>query len=64
MFHADLCGQIRPKTVGAKSYFLLVVDDYSRYMWVDLLNTKDQALASLQKIKQRAEIGRYSGEKQ
>ena len=64
LFHADLCGQIRPKTVGAKSYFLLVVDDYSRYMWVDLLNTKDQALASLQKIKQRAEIGRYSGEKQ
>jgi hypothetical protein len=64
LFHADLCGQIRPKTVGGKSYFLLVVDDYSRYMWVDLLNTKDQALASLQKIKQRAEIGRYSGEKQ
>ena len=56
LFHADLCGQIRPKTVGGKSYFLLVVDDYSRYMWVDLLNTKDQALASLQKIKQRAEI--------
>ena len=41
LFHANLCGQIRPKTVGGKSYFLLVVDDYSRYMWVDMLNTKD-----------------------
>lgn len=29
LFHADLCGQIKPKTLGGKSYFLLIVDDHS-----------------------------------
>jgi transposase InsO family protein len=60
LFHADLCGQVRPPTVGGKLYFLLVVDDHSRYMWVELLKTKDEALASFQKIKLRAEVD-YSG---
>jgi hypothetical protein len=34
LIHADLCGQISPPTQGGNSYFLLVVDDFSRYMWV------------------------------
>ena len=55
LFHADLCGQVRPQTVGGKSYFLLVVDDFSRYMWIELLRSKAEALLSLKKIKQRAE---------
>jgi len=32
LFHADLCGKIKPSTAGGKNYFLLIVDDYSRYM--------------------------------
>jgi hypothetical protein len=32
LVHADLCGHLRPQTVGGKSFFLLVVDDFSRYM--------------------------------
>jgi hypothetical protein len=60
LFRADLCGQVRPPTVGGKLYFLLVVDDHSRYMWVELLKTKDEALSLFQKIKLRAEVD-YSG---
>lgn len=45
--HAYLCGQVRPQTFGGKSYFLLVVADYNRYMWVELLRTNDQALMYL-----------------
>lgn len=56
LIHADLCGQIRPETPGGKSYFLLVVDDFSRYMWVKFLRTKDEALTYLQKIKARPEL--------
>ena len=55
MFHSDLCGQISPPTPGGKAYFLLVVDDHSRYMWIELLRSKDEALAYLKKIKARAE---------
>jgi hypothetical protein len=56
LFHADLCGQIRPQTVGGNLYFLLVVDDFSRFMWIELLKTKGEALSCLIKIKQRAEV--------
>ena len=51
-----MCGHITPKTPGGCSYFLLVVDDYSRYMWVEMLKTKDQALNFFKKVKQRAEV--------
>lgn len=56
LVHADLCGQINPVTPRGCSYFLLVVDDFSRYMWVELLKTKDQALSYFKKIKMRAEV--------
>jgi hypothetical protein len=54
--HADLCGKISPPTPGGKQYFLLVVDDHSRYMWVELLKNKDEALASFKKIKLQAKL--------
>jgi hypothetical protein len=43
LFHADLCGKISPRTIGGKNYFLLIVDDHSRFMWVAFLVTKDEA---------------------
>ena len=55
--HADLCGHISPKSlVGEHPIFLLVVDDHSRYMWVELLKSKDQALECFKKIKNRPEV--------
>jgi hypothetical protein len=30
----DLCGPITPVTHGERKYFLLLVDDCSRYMWL------------------------------
>jgi transposase InsO family protein len=56
LVHVDLCGHITPKTLGGASYFLLVVDDHNRYMWVEMLKTKDQALDCFKKIKLRAEV--------
>ncbi|CAH9146107.1 unnamed protein product [Cuscuta epithymum] len=58
LVHCDLCGPITPSTAGGKRYFLLVVDDYSRFMWVELLATKDEALRCFKKIKAVAEAGR------
>lgn len=58
LVHTDLCGQIRPKTPGGKNYFLLIVDDYSRYMWVELLTTKDEAFKCFKRVKALAETER------
>lgn len=56
LVHGDLCGHITPPTHGGKSFFLLIVDDYSRYMWLELLASKDEALQYFKKIKIAAEV--------
>jgi hypothetical protein len=47
LVHGDLCGPMTPATSKGKCYFFLLVDDASRYMWLVLLATKDEALAAL-----------------
>ncbi|XP_031267579.1 uncharacterized protein LOC116126025 [Pistacia vera] len=42
---ADLWGLERVKTHGGNSYFLAIVDDFSRKVWVYLLRSKDEALS-------------------
>jgi hypothetical protein len=44
LVHGDLCGHITAPTPGEKSYFLLIVDDYNRFMWLELLASKDEVL--------------------
>jgi hypothetical protein len=34
LVHGDLCGPIMPATHGGRKYFLLLMDDCSRYMWL------------------------------
>uniref|UniRef100_A0ACD6A2Q2 Uncharacterized protein n=1 Tax=Avena sativa TaxID=4498 RepID=A0ACD6A2Q2_AVESA len=53
--HGDLCGPISPTTPGGNRYFLLVVDDCSRYMWLEALRSKDEALKFFKKIRALAE---------
>ena len=55
LVHADLCGPVTPATPGGRRYFLLMVDDSSRFMWVALLSTKDAAADAVKKIKAEAE---------
>lgn len=51
LIHADLCGSISPETTAGNKYFLLLVDDYSRIMWVYLLKCKDEALGAFKKFR-------------
>src|SRR6266540_4156067 len=47
LVHGDLCGPISPATPGGKRHFLLLIDDYSWFMWVVLLGPKDQASGAI-----------------
>jgi transposase InsO family protein len=60
LVHGDLCGPITPATPGGCRHFLLLVDDHSRYMWVRLLNTKDEAASAIKQWQAlvEAETGR------
>nr|GFA72967.1 hypothetical protein [Tanacetum cinerariifolium] len=43
LLHMDLCGPIRIASINGKWYVLVIVDDYSRYTWVQFLRSKDEA---------------------
>ncbi|CAA0822344.1 cysteine-rich RLK (RECEPTOR-like protein kinase) 8 [Striga hermonthica] len=49
LVHGDLCGPITPATHGGRRYFLLLVDDCSRFMWLQLLTSKDQAAEAIKR---------------
>jgi transposase InsO family protein len=53
--HGDLCGPIKPATPGGRRYFLLLVDDAIRYMWVVLLTAKSEASSTIKRIQAAAE---------
>jgi hypothetical protein len=42
LVHGDLCGLVTLATPKGRCYFLLLVDDLSRYMWVVVLGSKGE----------------------
>nr|GEZ74224.1 retrovirus-related Pol polyprotein from transposon TNT 1-94 [Tanacetum cinerariifolium] len=43
LLHMDLSGPMRVKSVNRKKYILVIVNDYSRFTWVKILRSKDEA---------------------
>jgi hypothetical protein len=56
LVHGDLCGPISPPTHGGRRYFLLLVDDKTRYMWIVLLSRKDEAPAAIKRWQASVEV--------
>ena len=46
LVHGDLYGPISPETASGNRYFFLLVDDFSRFMWVYFLKNKDETLSA------------------
>ncbi|GJV96687.1 retrovirus-related pol polyprotein from transposon TNT 1-94 [Tanacetum coccineum] len=47
LLHMDLCGLMRVESINGKKYILVIVDDYSRFTWVKILGSKDEALDAI-----------------
>jgi len=43
LVHIDLCGPMRIISKGGSRYICVIVDDFSRYVWLLFLSSKDQA---------------------
>ncbi|XP_022843115.1 uncharacterized protein LOC111366633 [Olea europaea var. sylvestris] len=43
LIHMDLMGPSRTESLGGKRYILVVVDDFSRFTWIELLREKSDA---------------------
>ncbi|KAI3797947.1 hypothetical protein L1987_33212 [Smallanthus sonchifolius] len=48
LLHMDLFGPISIRSIGGKSYCLVVTDEFSRFSWVHFLGTKDETAEILQ----------------
>ena len=46
LVHMDLCGPLPEASLGGSLYFLLLVDDFSRFCWVFFLQQKSDAFRS------------------
>jgi transposase InsO family protein len=55
LVHGDLCGPVTPATPGGRCYFLLFIDDLSRYMWVVVLGSKGEAADAIKRTQATAE---------
>uniref|UniRef100_A0A803P917 GAG-pre-integrase domain-containing protein n=1 Tax=Cannabis sativa TaxID=3483 RepID=A0A803P917_CANSA len=49
--HYDLWGPSRVKTIGGAGYFISIIDDYSRKVWVFLMKSKDETFISFITLK-------------
>jgi transposase InsO family protein len=56
--HGDLCGPVTPATPRGRHYFLLLVDDLSRYMWVVVLGSKGEAADAIRRTEAATKCGR------
>jgi hypothetical protein len=48
--HDDLGGSITPTTPGGNMYFMLIVQDYLRYMWLELSGATTRRSSSSKRV--------------
>lgn len=51
LVYGDLCGPVSLSTKIGNRYFFLLVDDFSKYMWVYLLTSKEEAFEVFKKFR-------------
>jgi hypothetical protein len=55
LLHMDLFGPIAYISIGGSKYYLVIVDDYSRFTWVFFLQDKSQTQETLKRFLRRAQ---------
>ncbi|GJX76675.1 zinc finger, CCHC-type containing protein, partial [Tanacetum coccineum] len=60
LIHSDLCDLHATPSLGNKKYFMTFIDDASRFCYVCLLLTKDEALDKFKVFKTEVELQKWS----
>lgn len=55
LIHTDLCGPMETESIGGGKYFLTFIDDFSRYLFIYILNNKSQVLDTFKDFKKYIE---------
>ena len=53
LLHVDLMGPTRIESLGQKRYIMVIVDDFSRYTWVEFLREKSEACEKMEVLCKR-----------
>ena len=56
LIHSDLCDFHSTPSLGNKRYMITFIDDYSRFCYVFLLHSKDEALSMFKIFKNEVEV--------
>jgi len=48
LIHVDIWGPYSIPSIHGHKYFLIIVDDYSRYTWIFLLKRKSEVVKALE----------------
>ena len=56
LVHTDVCGPMHNESLNGSKYFLLFVDDYSRFCWIYFLKSKSYMFAEFVKFKAAVEL--------
>jgi transposase InsO family protein len=70
LIHSDICGPMATSSIGGAKYFLTFIDDFSHFLWVYTIKSKDEVFGKflrnsnlLWKIKatRRSSVSRTDG---
>jgi hypothetical protein len=52
--HIDLCGPL-PNSLGGNRYFLIIIDEHTHYLWVEIISKKSESFSRLKRWKLEVE---------
>ena len=55
LVHSDVCGPFEVKSNGGNRYFLTLIDEFTRHMWIYLIERKSEVFRQFKKFKLHAE---------
>ncbi|KAJ9561321.1 hypothetical protein OSB04_006481 [Centaurea solstitialis] len=56
MLHVDLCGPIAKQSLNGKKYILVLIDEFSRYTWVEFVKKKSHVPLLLINLMKRLQV--------
>nr|GEZ19900.1 hypothetical protein [Tanacetum cinerariifolium] len=56
LLHMNLCGPMTIASINGNRYVLVIMDDYSRYTWVQFLRSKDEASGVIKTFLKRINV--------
>ena len=56
LIHIDICGPLTITTLGGYKYFIIFINDFSRYGYIELIHKKSDSLNVFKAFKAKVEL--------